>query len=48
VHVSDTHLLAGNVPLGGRYDTAANLRRTLDAVEGLGIRRRRDRVHRAT
>ena len=38
LHLSDTHLLAGNVPLGGRYDTAANLRRTLDAVEGLGIR----------
>ena len=38
VHVSDTHLLAGNVALGGRYDTAANLRRTLDYVEGLGIR----------
>jgi len=38
VHVSDTHLLAGNTPLGGRYDTAANLRRTLESVEGLGIR----------
>lgn len=38
VHLSDTHLLAGNPPLGGRYDTAANLRRTLDAVEALGIR----------
>ena len=38
VHLSDTHLLAGNVPLGGRYDTAANLRHTLDAVERLGIR----------
>ncbi|HEX5729379.1 phosphodiesterase [Microbacterium sp.] len=38
VHVSDTHLLAGNVALGGRYDTAANLRRTLESVEGLGIR----------
>lgn len=38
VHVSDTHLLAGNAPLGGRYDTAANLHRTLDAVERLGIR----------
>jgi Icc protein len=38
VHLSDTHLLAGNPPLGGRYDTAANLRRTLDAVQGLGIR----------
>jgi 3',5'-cyclic-AMP phosphodiesterase len=38
LHLSDTHLLAGNVPLGGRYDTAANLRRTLAAVENLGIR----------
>ncbi|GAA2005370.1 phosphodiesterase [Microbacterium ulmi] len=38
VHLSDTHLLAGNPPLGGRYDTAANLARTLEAVEGLGIR----------
>jgi len=37
VHLSDTHLLAGNVPLGGRYDTAANLGHTLDAVERLGI-----------
>jgi len=38
VHLSDTHLLAGNPPLGGRYDTAANLARTLEAVEALGIR----------
>lgn len=38
LHLSDTHLLARNVPLGGRYDTGANLRRTLEAVEGLGIR----------
>jgi hypothetical protein len=38
LHLSDTHLLAGNVPLGGRYDTAGNLRRTLDAVESLDIR----------
>jgi len=38
LHLSDTHLLAGNVPLGGQYNTAANLRRTLAAVEGLGIR----------
>ena len=38
LHVSDTHLLAGNAPLGGRFDTAANLRRTLEAVERLGIR----------
>jgi Icc protein len=38
LHLSDTHLLAGDVALGGRYDTAANLRRTLDAVEALQIR----------
>jgi 3',5'-cyclic AMP phosphodiesterase CpdA len=38
LHLSDTHLLAQNVLLGGRFDTAANLRRTLEAVEGLGIR----------
>jgi len=38
VHLSDTHLLAGNRPLGGVYDTAENLRRTLAAVERLGIR----------
>ena len=37
LHLSDTHLLAGNVPLGGHYDTAANLRRTLAAVEDLRI-----------
>jgi 3',5'-cyclic AMP phosphodiesterase CpdA len=38
VHVSDTHLLAGNAPLGGRYDTAANLGHTLASIERLGIR----------
>lgn len=38
VHISDTHLLAGNRPLGGRYDTAANLEATLRAVERTGIR----------
>ncbi|TDN88583.1 phosphodiesterase [Microbacterium sp. BK668] len=38
LHLSDTHLLAGNPPLGGRYDTAANLGRTLAAVERLGLR----------
>ncbi|WP_345802075.1 phosphodiesterase [Microbacterium sp. AZCO] len=37
LHLSDTHLLAGNRPLGGRYDTAANLARTLEAVERTGI-----------
>ena len=38
VHLSDTHLLAGNRPLGGRYDTAANLTATLAAVERTGVR----------
>lgn len=38
VHVSDTHFLAGNRPLGGQYDTAANLRTTLRAIERLDIR----------
>lgn len=38
VHLSDTHLLAGNAPLGGRYDAEANLIRTLDAVQRLGVR----------
>ncbi|MBF0815847.1 phosphodiesterase [Microbacterium paludicola] len=33
VHLSDTHLLAGNAPLGGRYDTEANLARTLERLE---------------
>jgi 3',5'-cyclic AMP phosphodiesterase CpdA len=37
LHLSDTHLLAGNRPLGGRYDTAANLTRTLAAAEATGI-----------
>lgn len=35
VHLSDTHLLAGNAPLGGRFDTEANLARTLARVEQL-------------
>lgn len=38
LHISDTHLLAGNPPLGGRFDTAANLARTLVAAEATGIR----------
>ncbi|MFT4214312.1 MAG: phosphodiesterase [Microbacterium sp.] len=38
VHLSDTHLLGRDLPLGGRYDTAVNLRATLAAVENLGIR----------
>lgn len=38
LHLSDTHLLAGDRALGGRFDTAANLRRTLEAAEAIGIR----------
>lgn len=38
VHISDTHLLAGNRPLGGAYDTATGLAATLDAVRRTGIR----------
>lgn len=38
VHVSDTHLLDSNRPLGGRYDTGGNLTRTLEAVERLQVR----------
>jgi 3',5'-cyclic AMP phosphodiesterase CpdA len=38
VHVSDTHLLGGDRRLGGRYDTASNLQRTLAAIEGLAVR----------
>jgi len=35
VHLSDTHLLAAGAPLGGRYDTEANLHRTLARLEQL-------------
>jgi 3',5'-cyclic AMP phosphodiesterase CpdA len=38
VHLSDTHLLAGDRRLGGRYDVAASLARTMRAVEALRIR----------
>lgn len=38
VHMSDTHLLAGNAPLGAGIDTEANLGLTLAAIERLGIR----------
>jgi len=38
VHLSDTHLLGGDRMLGGRFDSLANLRATLDAVERLGVR----------
>ncbi|MFT4305836.1 MAG: phosphodiesterase [Microbacterium sp.] len=36
LHLSDTHLLAGDRLLGGRYDTATNLARTLAAIERQG------------
>nr|WP_274637549.1 metallophosphoesterase [Microbacterium bovistercoris] len=38
VHVSDTHFVAANRRLGGRYDTSANLDRTLAAIERLAVR----------
>lgn len=38
LHLSDTHLLAGDRLLGGRYDVAAHLRRTLSAAEATGVR----------
>lgn len=38
LHLSDTHLLGGDRLLGERYDTAANLQRTLDAAEATGVR----------
>lgn len=38
VHLSDTHFLDGGALLGGRFDTAANLGRTLQKVRGLGVR----------
>ncbi|MDY0909196.1 phosphodiesterase [Microbacterium sp. CFBP9034] len=38
LHISDTHLLAGNRALAGRFDTAANLTRALEAAEATGIR----------
>jgi 3',5'-cyclic AMP phosphodiesterase CpdA len=38
LHLSDTHLLAAGQRLAGRFDTAVNLARTLDAVEAMGIR----------
>ncbi|MFC3397512.1 phosphodiesterase [Microbacterium amylolyticum] len=36
VHISDTHLLAANTPLGGQYDTLGNLERLLARVERTG------------
>ena len=38
LHLSDTHLLAGDRRLGDRYDTAANLRRTLETIERMRVR----------
>jgi 3',5'-cyclic AMP phosphodiesterase CpdA len=38
LHVSDTHFLAGNAPLSGRIDTAANLDLTLAAIERTHVR----------
>ena len=38
LHLSDTHLLAQNVPLAGRFDTERNLEATLRAAEATGIR----------
>lgn len=38
LHLSDTHLLAGDRPLGGRFDTTASLARTLEAVEAMALR----------
>ncbi|MDX2377418.1 metallophosphoesterase [Microbacterium sp. LRZ72] len=38
VHLSDTHLLQGNPRLGGRFDTEANLRRTLHRLEQSEVR----------
>ncbi|MFT4051866.1 MAG: phosphodiesterase [Microbacterium sp.] len=38
MHLSDTHLLAGNRLLSGRYDTAVHLAEALEAAERTGIR----------
>ncbi|MER7798090.1 metallophosphoesterase [Microbacterium sp. NPDC096154] len=38
VHLSDTHLLGGNRPLSGRFDTEGNLSRTLARLELLADR----------
>lgn len=38
VHLSDTHLLAGNAALGGRYDTERNLVATLERLEQMELR----------
>jgi 3',5'-cyclic AMP phosphodiesterase CpdA len=38
VHVSDTHLLADDARLAGRYDVTGNLAHTLAAIERTGLR----------
>jgi 3',5'-cyclic AMP phosphodiesterase CpdA len=38
VHVSDTHLLAGQARLAGVYDVTSNLAHTLAAIERTGVR----------
>lgn len=38
VHLSDTHLLAGDARLGDRFDTVDGLERALEAVRATGIR----------
>lgn len=38
VHLSDTHLLAGDRLLGGRFDTESTLDATVEAIRGLGVR----------
>ncbi|MFD1715890.1 phosphodiesterase [Amnibacterium flavum] len=37
-HISDTHLLAGGLPLHGTVDTVGNLRRALERLESTGLR----------
>lgn len=37
IHLSDTHFLSQNAPLGDLYDTAQGLARTLHAVQATGI-----------
>lgn len=37
LHLSDTHLLGGRGLLGGLYDSAAHLGRTLEAITRLGV-----------
>lgn len=37
IHLSDTHFLAGNRPLGGGYDTSANLTATLARIDAMRI-----------